>query len=259
MAKVIRFRKGRRNAGRASAAPGATGALRLRAAPLEWSVIMTEPLAIDAPPRFDAAFHRQLEELFRWRRDVRRFRTEPLDDALVDRLIALALLAPSVGNSQPWRFVKVDDRARRAAVRHSFEVCNRTALADYDGERAALYARLKLAGLDRAPVQLAVFVDAATPCGHGLGRRTMPETLTWSVVGAVHGLWLAARAHGVGVGWVSIIEPERVRSILDVPESWSLVAYLCLGWPEEEHIDPELERAGWQQRAAGLAAVVLQR
>ena len=220
---------------------------------------MIDRLLSVGPPRFDAAFQRQLEELFRWRRDVRRFRSDALEEGVVDRLIALALLAPSVGNSQPWRFVKVDDKDRRLLIRRNFEACNSKALSAYDGERAAIYARLKLSGLDRAPSQLAVFVDPATQLGHGLGRRTMPETLTWSVVGAVHALWLAARAHGVGVGWVSILDPERVREILAVPETWSLVAYLCLGIPEEEHLDPELERAGWQRRATELDRVILRR
>jgi 5,6-dimethylbenzimidazole synthase len=220
---------------------------------------MTEPLIACRPPRFDAAFRRQLEALFRWRRDVRRFRTDRLEDGLIDRLIGLALLAPSVGNSQPWRFVKVEDPNRRLLVRRSFEACNREALLAYNGERAAVYARLKLSGLDRAPAQLAVFVDGTTAFGHGLGRRTMPETLTWSVVGAVHALWLAARAHGVGLGWVSILEPARVRDILAVPETWSLVAYLCLGYPEEEHLDPELDRAGWQRRTSDFERVVLRR
>jgi 5,6-dimethylbenzimidazole synthase len=220
---------------------------------------MTEPLIACCPPRFDDVFRRQLEELFRWRRDVRRFRTDRLDDGLIDRLIELALLAPSVGNSQPWRFVKVEDPDRRELVRRSFEACNHEALLAYEGERAAIYARLKLSGLDRAPAQIAVFVDGTTTIGHGLGRRTMPETLTWSVVGAVHALWLAARAHGVGLGWVSILDPERVREILAVPAQWSLVAYLCLGWPEEEHLDPELHRAGWQRRASDFDSVVLLR
>jgi len=98
-------------------------------------------------------------------------------------------------------------------------------------------------------VQLAVFADETTERGAGLGRQTMPETLRYSVVGAVHTLWLAARAEGVGVGWVSILEPEVVTRVLEAPADWTLVAYLCLGWPVEEHLDPELERAGWQARA----------
>jgi 5,6-dimethylbenzimidazole synthase len=210
------------------------------------------------PPRFDAEFRRRLEELFRWRRDVRRFRADPVDDRLLGHLLELAALAPSVGNSQPWRFVKVNDPGRRSAVRDSFAACNREALAAYSGERARRYASLKLAGLDRAPVQLAVFVDRATTLGDGLGRRTMPETLAYSAVAAVQTLWLAARAHGIGVGWVSILDPERIRAVLDVPESWALIAYLCLGHPEEEHRDPELERQGWQRRVE-VAALIVER
>lgn len=225
---------------------------------IECTAVSIAAESLPAPPRFDGAFHRQLEDLYRWRRDVRRFRTDPLDPALLDGLLALAALAPSVGNSQPWRFVKVDDPSRRAAVRVSFERANAAALAAYEGERAATYARLKLSGLDKAPVHLAAFVDEATAAGQGLGRRTMPETLAYSVVGAVHALWLAARAHGVGVGWVSILDPLEVRRVLDVPESWRLVAYLCVGYPEEEHADPELERHGWQQRRTP-GSCVLQR
>ncbi|MBL8660263.1 MAG: 5,6-dimethylbenzimidazole synthase [Rhodospirillales bacterium] len=200
------------------------------------------------PPDFSAAFRRQLETLFRWRRDVRRFRTEPLSPGLLDRLVELAALAPSVGNSQPWRFVKVDEPARRAAVRDNFARCNADALAAYAGDRARLYASLKLAGLERAPTHLAIFADTGTGHGHGLGRQTMPETLAYSVVGAVHTLWLAARAHGVGMGWVSILDADEVRATLEVPDEWRLVAYLCLGYPEEDHRDPELERHGWQAR-----------
>lgn len=204
--------------------------------------------ALHTPPDFDARFRGELETLYRWRRDVRRFRADPIDPDLLERLIGLAALAPSVGNAQPWRFVRVDSADRRAAIRKLFEDCNREALADYHGERAALYARLKLSGLDKAPVHLAVFVDPETGYGHGLGRRTMPETLTYSVVGAIHALWLAARAHGIGLGWVSIIDPDAVRATLALPDPWRLVAYLCIGYPEEEHLDPELERSGWQAR-----------
>jgi 5,6-dimethylbenzimidazole synthase len=198
------------------------------------------------PPRFDAAFAEKLDQLFRWRRDVRHFRTDRVDAKILARLVEAACLAPSVGHSQPWRFVSVQDAARRAAVRENFLRCNRAALADYEGERAALYARLKLEGLDQAPVQLAVFADEATEAGHGLGRKTMPEMLAYSAVMAVHTLWLAARAQGLGMGWVSILDPGRVKEILEVPESWSLVAYLCLGFPAREDDTPELAREGWQ-------------
>ncbi|MBM3565440.1 MAG: 5,6-dimethylbenzimidazole synthase [Alphaproteobacteria bacterium] len=199
-------------------------------------------------PAFDGAFLDRLTDLFLWRRDVRRFRDAPLADAVVDELLSLACLAPSVGNSQPWRFVKVKDRAARARIRASFESCNRRALENYEGERAKLYATLKLSGLDRAPVQIAVFAENDPAEGRGLGRATMPETIGYSVAMAVHTLWIAARARGVGVGWVSILDPAEVAKALDAPAAWTLVGYLCVGWPEEEHADPELERHGWQDR-----------
>lgn len=199
-------------------------------------------------PGFDDSFRHQMEELILWRRDVRRFRGDPVDPALIERLIGLACLSPSVGNSQPWRFVLVEAPPCRQAVRASFVSCNSDALHDYQGERARVYATLKLSGLDQAPVHLAVFCARGTAAGHGLGRRTMPETLDYSVVAAVQTFWLAARAWGLGVGWVSILDPLAVARALDVPEDWALIAYLCVGWPEEEHPDPELVRHGWQDR-----------
>jgi len=99
-----------------------------------------------------------------------------------------------------------------------------------------------------APIHLAIFSDEGTTTGRGLGRQTMPETLRYSVVGAVQTMWLAARAEGLGMGWVSIFDPVEVRHALDVPESWTLVAYLDIGWPAEEHLDPELERHHWEAR-----------
>ncbi len=199
-------------------------------------------------PRFDADFVRELAELFRWRRDVRRFRSDPVGNDRIDELVALATLAPSVGHSQPWRFVSVESDARRRAVIENFERCNADALASYEDETAALYARLKLAGLREAPVHLAVFCDIETEIGRGLGRMTMPETLCYSVVAAIQNLALAARARGLGVGWVSILDPCEIATLLDVPAVWRLIAYLCIGYPQEEHLDPELERYGWQAR-----------
>jgi 5,6-dimethylbenzimidazole synthase len=141
-----------------------------------------------------------------------------------------------------------EDPERRAAVRAAFERANRDALAAYEGESAHRYARLKLAGLDAAPIQIAVFADPATGQGCGLGRRTMPETIEYSAALAVHTLWLAARAHGIGVGWVSILDPADMAPIFAVPENWSFIAYLCLGFPESSDDLPALERAGWEQR-----------
>jgi 5,6-dimethylbenzimidazole synthase len=197
---------------------------------------------------FDAAFRERLRDLLIWRRDVRRFRADRPAMGTLERLIDLACLAPSVGLSQPWRFVIVEDAARRAAVRENFAVCNAEALADYDESRAAHYARLKLAGLDEAPLHFAVFADRATTQGSGLGRRTMPEMAEYSAVAAVHTIWLAARAEGLGMGWVSILDPAVVAAALDVPDTWRFIGYFCLGYPSTEDAVPALERAGWEAR-----------
>lgn len=201
-----------------------------------------------AVPAFGDGFRRDLEALLRWRRDVRRFRPDPLAPGLLERLIGQAGLAPSVGLSQPARFVLVEAPWRRAAVQASFEACNARALAGQPSGRASLYARLKLAGLETAPCQLAVFAEPDPVEGGGLGRATMPETVAWSAVIAVHTLWLAARAANVGLGWVSILDPVAVASCLDVPSHWRFVGYLCLGTPAVEDDVPALERAGWERR-----------
>lgn len=202
----------------------------------------------DGVPVFDNAFRLRLLELFRWRRDVRRFRATPVASEVLDGLLEVACLAPSVGLSQPWRFVTVDSTARRAAVRVNFENCNAQCLASQAPERAASYARLKLAGLDEAPCHIAVFADPDPAQGHGLGRGTMPEVTAYSAVMAVHTLWLAARAEGLGLGWVSILDAAEVASALDVPSPWTLIGYFCLGYPESESDTPELERLGWERR-----------
>lgn len=201
------------------------------------------------PPEFDAAFRRHFLELLVWRRDVRRFRPDPVPDELVRELISMARFAPSVGLSEPWRFVRVNAPQRRKAIRENFLACNAEALASYSGDRADVYAHLKLEGLDTAPVHVAVFVDPDPEQGHGLGRGTMPETVSYSAAMAIYTLWLAARTHRVGVGWVSILAPKDVVRDLEVPESWRFIAYLCIGYPAEESPSPALSRAGWEQRS----------
>jgi 5,6-dimethylbenzimidazole synthase len=209
-------------------------------------------------PAFDLAFQAQLRELLRLRRDVRRFRTDPIPEACLQDMLDAAHHAPSVGLSQPWRFVRVDDPGHRLAVIQEFERANREAARIYDGERAQAYMALKLAGLKEAPVHLLVCVETDPEEGHGLGRQTQPETLRSSTVCAIQNLWLTARAMGVGVGWVSIMEPHRLVPVLDLPRSWEWVAYLCVGWPQEEPEIPELERAHWEHRTP-LADHLLQR
>lgn len=201
-------------------------------------------------PDFDAAFRQHFLDLLVWRRDVRRFRRDPLPPGTLAGLVEVACLAPSVGLSQPWRFVGVADAARRRAVCDLYARCNADALAAQPGDRAGLYARLKLAGLTEAPDHLAVFVDPDPAQGGGLGRHTMPETLAYSAVTAIHTLWLAARTQGIGVGWVSIIAPERMAALLEVPAHWRFIGYLCIGYPEREDDTPELEKVGWERRRA---------
>jgi 5,6-dimethylbenzimidazole synthase len=212
--------------------------------------------ACAAAPQFDDAFREQLAQLIAWRRDVRRFRPDPLPQGALARLIEVACLAPSVGLSQPWRFVTVETEARREAVREEFRTCNAEALASYAGERAARYAALKLEGLREAPHQFAVFCDRTTAVGHGLGRRTMPEMAEYSVVAAICTLWLAARAEGIGLGWISILDPARMTGLLEVPTEWRFIGYFCLGYPLHEDDRPELERARWERRRLAPSCVL---
>jgi 5,6-dimethylbenzimidazole synthase len=199
------------------------------------------------PIAFDDTFRATLRELFAWRRDVRRFRTDCLPVGTIDRLIETACLSPSVGLSQPWRFVVTDDPSRRQAVIANFKACNAVALESYTGDKRARYAALKLAGLEEAPCQFAAFA-ADTEIGAGLGRITMPEMNAYSVVAAISMMWLSARAEGIGMGWVSILDPRRIAEILEVPGSWRLIGYFCLGYPADESDQPELQRAGWEYR-----------
>ena len=187
-----------------------------------------------------------LNDILRWRRDVRHFRTDPVADCAIDQLRAAMDLAPSVGNSRPWRVMQVKDQTLRDQVQDIFESCNREAATDYDEATRAEYVRLKLAGLRAAPVHLAVFTDTAPTEGRGLGRRTMPETLQFSTVMAIHTLWLAARAENIGLGWVSILAPTAIHALLGAPDSWIFTGYLCLGYAEFADDRPLLHRTGWQ-------------
>jgi 5,6-dimethylbenzimidazole synthase len=200
--------------------------------------------------RFSDDQARVLDDILRWRRDVRHFRTDPVPEALLDRLRGAMNLAPSVGNARPWRVIRVRDARLRAEVRANFLACNRAALESYDPAAQADYVRLKLAGLDEAPVHLAVFTLTDPPEGRRLGRRTMPDTLRQSTAMAVHTLWLAARAANLGLGMVSILDPRAMESLFAVPAGWEFSAYLCLGWPESHDDTPLLHRVGWQENRA---------
>lgn len=185
----------------------------------------------------------------RERRDVRSgFLPDPLPQELLLRLLNSAHQAPSVGLMQPWRFVVVRSRTIRQQVFAAFQDASSAEHKNYTGERAALYSRLTLQGILTAPINLAVVCDCESLRGDSLGRHTMPETAVYSAVCAIQNLWLSARAEGVGLGWVSIIDPERVKAILNIPSSKTLVGYFCIGFVEKFADEPELERAGWEKR-----------
>ncbi len=207
---------------------------------------------IDDPGQFSSDFRADLARLLQWRRDVRRFRATPVPEAALAQSLAAFALAPSVGLSEPWRILRVDSAGARRACLENFRASNVCALAGQDGDRARLYSTLKLSGMAEAPVQLAVFCDETTPKGARLGAGTMPETRAYSVVGAITLFWLTLRARGLGLGWVSILDPARLSHDLDVPEGWRFIGYLCVGWPEDDDTVPELERAGWESRALAL-------
>lgn len=185
----------------------------------------------------------------RERRDVRRgYLPEPLPEDLLHRLLQAAHAAPSVGLMQPWRFIVVRDGKVREEVHRIFLEANTQATAGYEGERREAYAAMKLEGILEAPQNLCIMCDSQSSQGHQLGRRTMPETAVYSVVCAVQNLWLAARAEGIGVGWVSILDPAMLRGVLNIPPRITPVAYLCLGYVDAFAAEPDLERSGWERR-----------
>ncbi|HTQ70380.1 MAG TPA: 5,6-dimethylbenzimidazole synthase [Acidocella sp.] len=199
--------------------------------------------------QFDPMAAETLANLMLWRRDVRHFLPDAVPEAALERLRAAMDHAPSVGNARPWRVIRVESPALRNAVREEFNRCNQEAAARYEGERAQAYGKLKLAGLDKAPVQLAIFTETDPQAGHRLGRATMPLTLQQSTAMAIFALWLAARAENLGVGAVSILEPHAIERLFEVPAHWEFSAYLCIGKPAFTDDTPLLHRTDWQKNS----------
>ncbi len=196
------------------------------------------------------AHRKALHDVLQWRRDVRHFLPDPIAPETLAVLRAAMDMAPSVGNARPWRVLQVTTPALRDAVIDNFEAANAAAGAIYDDEKRAAYDQLKLAGLRDAPVHLAVFTEQTPGEGHGLGRQSMPEMLNYSTVSAIHTLWLAARAENLGLGWVSILDPDGIAQILNVPDSWQMTGYLCLGKAAFDDDTPLLHRQDWQENTA---------
>ncbi|MGY1748561.1 5,6-dimethylbenzimidazole synthase [Modestobacter sp. SYSU DS0511] len=182
------------------------------------------------------------------RRDVRRYRPDPVPDAVLTRVLTAAHQAPSVGHSQPWRFVVVRDPAirDRAAVLTDRERLRQA--AQLEPEAGARLLDLQLEGVREAPLGVVVCCDRRTPAAGVLGRATFPDADLWSCATAIQNLWLAARAEGLGLGWVTLFRPEELGELLGLPEGVVTLGWLCLGWPDERPPAPGLERAGWSRR-----------
>jgi nicotinate-nucleotide--dimethylbenzimidazole phosphoribosyltransferase len=190
-----------------------------------------------------ATVHRVIAE----RRDIRRFRPDEVPDDVLTRVLEAAHRAPSVGLMQPWRLIVVRSPETRVAVRRLAQR-ERLRQADRFDERARQFLDQKIEGVVEAPLGICVCCDHGDPDAEILGRGTIPETDVYSTACAIENLWLAARAEGLGVGWVSFYRPEDLRALLGIPPRADPLAYLCVGWPDERPVRPGLEAAGWSAR-----------
>lgn len=190
----------------------------------------------------------RLEDIMRLRRDVRGnyFTQKLITDTDLDQLFYSASLAPSVGFSQPWEFVIIRNAKTRQAIANNFAEENEKAFQHFSDEKLKQYQQLKLEGITEAPVNVAVFYQPSN--APVLGQTSMKKMGEYSVVCAVQNIWLMARSMNIGVGWVSILNPEFVKTTLNVPKDHKLVAYLCIGHVSEFLDKPELEKLNWEQR-----------
>lgn len=203
--------------------------------------------------QFSSADSQQLAQIMAARRDVRgnRFLSDPLDPKDIEQIFAAALMAPSVGFSQPWEFITVTQPEKRVEIAESFFVENEKAKAlfkagKFEAGKLEQYQQLKLEGIIESPLNIAVFYNPQK--GPVLGQTSMPDMGRYSVVCAVQNMWLCARALNIGMGWVSILDPNTVKKILKAPDDRELIAYLCLGKVDKFYDQPELETLQWQTR-----------
>ncbi|DAB39448.1 MAG: 5,6-dimethylbenzimidazole synthase [Sulfuricurvum sp. GWF2_44_89] len=187
-----------------------------------------------------------LQSIFSSRRDVRgnRFIDEPIDDEVLRKILEAAISAPSVGFSQPWKFVIVQDHAKREAIYEEFLRENTKASKLFEGN--LLYDTLKLEGIKESALNIAVLYQKPTKTV--LGQTTQKKMGEYSVVCAIQNLWLMARAHNIGVGWVSILRPKKVKKILGIGDEYKLIGYLTMGYVSEFLEEPELLKMGWEER-----------
>jgi len=194
---------------------------------------------------FSDAERRAVYRVIHERRDIRRFRPGTVPDDVIARMLRAAADAPSVGYSRPWDFILIRDPDVRRSVHDAFLRANAEAVEKFPDDRRAQYASFKLEGILESDLNLCVTCDRNRFGPVVLGRTSQHDTDLFSTVCAVQNLWLAARAEGVGVGWVSIVETDDLVSILGLPPGVVPVAYLCVGLPEVFAAEPELKTAGW--------------
>jgi nicotinate-nucleotide--dimethylbenzimidazole phosphoribosyltransferase len=204
----------------------------------------SDPRSWALPPATRAA----LAEVIAARRDVRRFRPGPVSGGILDEVLAAGHAAPSVGHSQPWRFIVVEDPKLRASAAVMADRARLAQARQLDPDSARHLRSLQLEGIREAPVGVVVCCDRRARAAGVLGRATFPDTDLWSCACAIENIWLTARAHGLGLGWVTLFDPAELGALLGLPDGVVTLGWLCLGWPDEQPPAPGLERHGWSRR-----------
>ena len=197
---------------------------------------------------FGADEQSALSQIIAARRDVRRFRPDEIDEDTLQGLLAAAHTAPSVGHSQPWRFIVVRDADTRARAAWLADQERLAQAAGMDDDSARQLLSLQLEGIREAPVGIVVCCDRRAEAAGVLGRATFADSDMWSCACAIQNLWLTARAAGLGVGWVTLFRPQDLTSLLGIPDGVETMGWLCVGYPDERHAAPGLERFGWSKR-----------
>lgn len=199
--------------------------------------------------QFSNAEKEAIFRVIRSRRDIRHFQPKAIPAAVLQRILEMAHFAPSVGFMQPWNFIVIASLETRQQIRALFNQHNAAERGKIDNcERQQLYSDLKLEGILEAPLNIAVTCDRQRDAPFVLGRGPMPETDLFSTCLAIQNMWLAARAEGIGIGWVSILDREETERILCLPQGIRLVAYLCVGYPTQFRDEPMLQEVGWKSR-----------
>ncbi len=195
-------------------------------------------------PERDAVYRAIFE-----RRDVRKnFLPDSIPETTLNRILKASHHAGSVGFMQPWDFLIVGEKKTKQSVRSLFHQANEEAAQKYRGEKAKLYKSMKLEGIVESPINICITCTRQRGGPNVLGRNTIRETDLYSTCCAIQNLWLAARAEGVGVGWVSIMDYEALKKLLGIPRPVKVIAYLCVGYVKEFAVRPDLESAGWRAR-----------